>query len=97
VFLFLFLLCLSPLDAYLLNNGTSGTNSGGSEQQEEPSSLERVKRGWVWNQFFVVEEYTDDVMEYVLYICCFFLVSTLFFYLSGNKPILLDETVMIVG
>ncbi|XP_014850500.1 PREDICTED: cadherin-22 [Poecilia mexicana] len=44
---------------------TSGTNSGRSEQQEEPSSLERVKRGWVWNQFFVVEEYTGTEPLYV--------------------------------
>ncbi|KAK5615822.1 Cadherin-22 [Crenichthys baileyi] len=44
---------------------TSGTNSGGSEKQEGPSSLERVKRGWVWNQFFVVEEYTGTEPLYV--------------------------------
>uniref|UniRef100_H3C5R5 Cadherin-22 n=1 Tax=Tetraodon nigroviridis TaxID=99883 RepID=H3C5R5_TETNG len=29
------------------------------------SSLERVKRGWVWNQFFVVEEYTGTEPLYV--------------------------------
>ncbi|KAJ3602698.1 hypothetical protein NHX12_030447 [Muraenolepis orangiensis] len=28
-------------------------------------SLERVKRGWVWNQFFVVEEYTGTEPLYV--------------------------------
>lgn len=44
---------------------TSGTISDGSKQEEEPSSLERVKRGWVWNQFFVVEEYTGTELQYV--------------------------------
>lgn len=44
---------------------TSGSTSGGSRQDEGPSSLERVKRGWVWNQFFVVEEYTGTEPLYV--------------------------------
>lgn len=44
---------------------TSGTTSGGQEQEQGPSSLERVKRGWVWNQFFVVEEYTGTEPLYV--------------------------------
>lgn len=39
--------------------------SGGSIQDQGPSSLERVKRGWVWNQFFVVEEYTGTEPLYV--------------------------------
>ncbi|XP_065128485.1 cadherin-22 [Paramisgurnus dabryanus] len=30
-----------------------------------PMSHERVKRGWVWNQFFVVEEYTGTEPLYV--------------------------------
>lgn len=44
---------------------TSGSTSGGSRQNQGPSSLERVKRGWVWNQFFVVEEYTGTEPLYV--------------------------------
>uniref|UniRef100_UPI0037E70DE7 cadherin-22 n=1 Tax=Semicossyphus pulcher TaxID=241346 RepID=UPI0037E70DE7 len=44
---------------------TSSSISGGSRQEQEPSSLERVKRGWVWNQFFVVEEYTGTEPLYV--------------------------------
>lgn len=44
---------------------TSGSTSGGSKQEQGPSSLERVKRGWVWNQFFVVEEYTGTEPLYV--------------------------------
>lgn len=44
---------------------TNGSASGRSRQEEEPMSLERVKRGWVWNQFFVVEEYTGTEPLYV--------------------------------
>lgn len=40
-----------------------GMNGDGPEQS--PMSLERVKRGWVWNQFFVVEEYTGTEPLYV--------------------------------
>lgn len=41
---------------------TSSSTSGGDQGA---SSLERVKRGWVWNQFFVVEEYTGTEPLYV--------------------------------
>lgn len=44
---------------------TSSSTSAGSKQEQGPSSLERVKRGWVWNQFFVVEEYTGTEPLYV--------------------------------
>uniref|UniRef100_A0A3Q1FP66 Cadherin 22 n=1 Tax=Acanthochromis polyacanthus TaxID=80966 RepID=A0A3Q1FP66_9TELE len=44
---------------------TSGTTSLEKRQEQGPSSLERVKRGWVWNQFFVVEEYTGTEPLYV--------------------------------
>uniref|UniRef100_A0A8C4F8G1 Cadherin-22 n=1 Tax=Dicentrarchus labrax TaxID=13489 RepID=A0A8C4F8G1_DICLA len=44
---------------------TSSLTPGGSRQEQGPSSLERVKRGWVWNQFFVVEEYTGTEPLYV--------------------------------
>ncbi|XP_075880949.1 cadherin-22 [Nelusetta ayraudi] len=44
---------------------TSSSTSGGETQDQGPSSLERVKRGWVWNQFFVVEEYTGTEPLYV--------------------------------
>uniref|UniRef100_G3NRL3 Cadherin-22 n=1 Tax=Gasterosteus aculeatus aculeatus TaxID=481459 RepID=G3NRL3_GASAC len=44
---------------------TIGSTSGGSTQDQGASSLERVKRGWVWNQFFVVEEYTGTEPLYV--------------------------------
>nr|XP_046168443.1 cadherin-22-like isoform X3 [Oncorhynchus gorbuscha] len=34
-------------------------------KEQELMSHERVKRGWVWNQFFVVEEYTGTEPLYV--------------------------------
>lgn len=30
----------------------------GKEEVGRSAALRRVKRGWVWNQFFVLEEYT---------------------------------------
>uniref|UniRef100_A0A8C6KUL7 Cadherin-22 n=1 Tax=Nothobranchius furzeri TaxID=105023 RepID=A0A8C6KUL7_NOTFU len=54
------LLCCCSSEA----SRTSGTVPGGIKQ-EGASSLERVKRGWVWNQFFVVEEYTGTEPLYV--------------------------------
>ncbi|KAM4612610.1 cadherin-22 [Polymixia lowei] len=44
---------------------TSGSAPGGSSQEQGLMSHERVKRGWVWNQFFVVEEYTGTEPLYV--------------------------------
>uniref|UniRef100_A0A3P9A3Z7 Cadherin-22 n=1 Tax=Esox lucius TaxID=8010 RepID=A0A3P9A3Z7_ESOLU len=43
---------------------TSGIAMGGTKEQELLSH-DRVKRGWVWNQFFVVEEYTGTEPLYV--------------------------------
>ncbi|XP_037107805.1 cadherin-22-like [Syngnathus acus] len=39
--------------------------SDSSRGEQGASSVERVKRGWVWNQFFVVEEYTGTEPLYV--------------------------------
>ncbi|CAB1419885.1 unnamed protein product [Pleuronectes platessa] len=44
---------------------TSGSTPAGNRQEQDPSLPERVKRGWVWNQFFVVEEYTGTEPLYV--------------------------------
>ncbi|KAJ8347263.1 hypothetical protein SKAU_G00286640 [Synaphobranchus kaupii] len=38
---------------------------GVNAEEEGLMSHERVKRGWVWNQFFVVEEYTGTEPLYV--------------------------------
>lgn len=32
-------------------------------------ALRREKRGWVWNQFFVLEEYAEDKPLYVGKVC----------------------------
>jgi len=41
-------------------------------------SHERVKRGWVWNQFFVVEEYTGTEPLYVGKVRCILVHSAFF-------------------
>lgn len=35
------------------------------EEDEDTRVLHRHKRNWVWNQFFVLEEYTGDDPLYV--------------------------------
>ncbi|KAJ3602132.1 hypothetical protein NHX12_029891 [Muraenolepis orangiensis] len=45
--------------------GGGGGGGGGSKEEQGLMSHERVKRGWVWNQFFVVEEYTGTEPLYV--------------------------------
>ncbi|KAM4606306.1 cadherin-20-like [Polymixia lowei] len=44
----------------LLPQGLLGKPAASAEEEKASSSarLQRVKRGWVWNQFFVLEEYT---------------------------------------
>lgn len=39
--------------------------------EKQPLTHERVKRGWVWNQFFVVEEYTGTEPLYVGKVCLY--------------------------
>ncbi|XP_060109556.1 cadherin-11 [Heteronotia binoei] len=57
------LLCLGML-SYTLAMATGRLNSsrpslhGHHEKGKEGQVLHRSKRGWVWNQFFVIEEYT---------------------------------------
>lgn len=58
------LLSVCPF-GYCEASRTSSPTSGGRKEDHGPSSLERVKRGWVWNQFFVVEEYTGTEPLYV--------------------------------
>ncbi|RXN03698.1 cadherin-22 [Labeo rohita] len=50
-----------------LSGQTVRTSVGmmGRRPEQWPMSHERVKRGWVWNQFFVVEEYTGTEPLYV--------------------------------
>ncbi|KAJ8259275.1 hypothetical protein COCON_G00182870 [Conger conger] len=46
-------------------SATPRTSDKGKAKDEGLMSHERVKRGWVWNQFFVVEEYTGTEPLYV--------------------------------
>lgn len=45
--------------------GASGGPSPGAPGDGSLPGTGRVKRGWVWNQFFVVEEYTGTEPLYV--------------------------------
>ncbi|XP_065547517.1 cadherin-22 isoform X3 [Lathamus discolor] len=61
----LLLFCaIQELGAWAMHTSVEGPGLG---QQEDPALLAsgRVKRGWVWNQFFVVEEYTGTEPLYV--------------------------------
>lgn len=40
------------------------------------SHFQRVKRGWVWNQFFVLEEYMGSEPQYVGKVMAFLLTTT---------------------
>ena len=37
---------------------------------QKGSGLQRVKRGWVWNQFFVLEEYMGSEPQYIGKVRC---------------------------
>lgn len=60
--------CLGrPLDALSLHG--QRTEAGGVEGPGEAASgarlLKRVRRGWMWNQFFLQEEYTGNDYQYI--------------------------------
>lgn len=60
------LLLLLPLLGHLRAASTPGPSSSSpGTQQDNQLGSGRVKRGWVWNQFFVVEEYTGTEPLYV--------------------------------
>lgn len=62
--LLLLLICtLYPSKALPFNPGNIGTLFGISESDEK--ILHRSKRGWMWNQFFLLEEYTGNDHQYV--------------------------------
>uniref|UniRef100_A0A4W5LGK4 Cadherin-20 n=1 Tax=Hucho hucho TaxID=62062 RepID=A0A4W5LGK4_9TELE len=48
--------CMSLLT--LLSEAQVRMDKARSEEESEAGLFRRVKRGWVWNQFFVLEEYT---------------------------------------
>lgn len=60
--------CLGrPLDAVWLRGPRA--EAGGAEAAEEAAGggrlLRRVRRGWMWNQFFLQEEYTGSEHQYI--------------------------------
>nr|XP_055229075.1 cadherin-22 isoform X2 [Gorilla gorilla gorilla] len=65
--LLLLLLLLPPPPTLLGRLWAAGTPSPSAPGARQDSALGagRVKRGWVWNQFFVVEEYTGTEPLYV--------------------------------
>lgn len=64
--LLLLLLLLTPPIPLLGHLWAAGTPTPApGAQQDGTLSMGRVKRGWVWNQFFVVEEYTGTEPLYV--------------------------------
>lgn len=62
--LLLLLLMPPPPPGPLWAAGTPAPSASGAAQNGAPGAG-RVKRGWVWNQFFVVEEYTGTEPLYV--------------------------------
>ncbi|XP_036376700.1 cadherin-10-like [Megalops cyprinoides] len=62
---------LSPQSNESLATGDSGgvaASNGAATMTEAESSgriLQRTKRGWMWNQFFLLEEYTGTDYQYV--------------------------------
>ena len=56
--------------------GVEGVGGDGGSEEDQLMSHERVKRGWVWNQFFVVEEYTGTEPLYVGKVRCIFVSSS---------------------
>lgn len=62
----LLLLLLLPLLGHLWAASTPAQSSlSPGTQEDNQLGAGRVKRGWVWNQFFVVEEYTGTEPLYV--------------------------------
>lgn len=60
---------LSVLTMSLWEESVSETKTLNSVQRRGPPEgvqfLQRIRRSWVWNQFFVPEEYTGDEPLYV--------------------------------
>ncbi|KAM6977702.1 cadherin-10-like [Aplochiton taeniatus] len=61
--LFLMLSLLWPTSALPFKPGNIGNLFGSSEG--DGRILQRSKRGWMWNQFFLLEEYTGNDHQYV--------------------------------
>uniref|UniRef100_A0A8C5GI63 Uncharacterized protein n=1 Tax=Gouania willdenowi TaxID=441366 RepID=A0A8C5GI63_GOUWI len=51
-----------------LGRGRVGREHARSPLRNGAAGYQRVKRGWVWNQFFVLEEYMGSDPQYVVFI-----------------------------
>lgn len=61
-------LCLGlSLDALSLSGSRTETLDGEETEAGTTSNklLKRVRRGWMWNQFFLQEEYTGSDYQYI--------------------------------
>lgn len=50
-------------------------SAGLTGQDANGVPLRRSKRGWMWNQFFLLEEYTGTDMQYVGKVSTYFALS----------------------
>ena len=55
----------SGLKALRRTTGGRRGSAGLTGQDANGVPLRRSKRGWMWNQFFLLEEYTGTDMQYV--------------------------------
>ncbi|KAL7840523.1 hypothetical protein AOLI_G00258460 [Acnodon oligacanthus] len=66
IWLAILLLPLVKLGCWGLSSGVGATTLEPRKAPGEPwENLQRQKRNWVWNQFFVLEEYTGTDPLYV--------------------------------
>ncbi|XP_036134970.1 cadherin-12 isoform X2 [Molossus molossus] len=56
---------LTPLPPHLQQTLATEPRENVLHLPGQPSHFQRVKRGWVWNQFFVLEEYMGSEPQYV--------------------------------
>lgn len=64
---------LTPLQPQPQQTLATGPRENVIRLPEQRSHFQRVKRGWVWNQFFVLEEYMGSEPQYVgKVMACFF-------------------------
>lgn len=72
-----------------LASDTDAPQSGPQAHGESRDAHPRQKRSWVWNQFFVLEEYTGSDPLYVGKVRCLFIF---YFYFYFYQELLYQET-----
>ncbi|CAB1349439.1 unnamed protein product [Coregonus sp. 'balchen'] len=61
----LMLSILQPINALPVAPGNTVNLLGTLPEKDDGRILQRSKRGWMWNQFFLLEEYTGNDNQYV--------------------------------